>query len=73
MGDNRQNSEDSRYWGSLDENLVLGRAWIIWWSFTEGDFDYLRNSPGAVLKRIGDKILHFFGKTRWNRILMRPR
>jgi len=73
MGDNRMNSEDSRYWGALDERMVLGKAWIIWWSFKEGDYDYLRNSPGDMLKRLGDKVAHFFGKTRWGRIGMRPR
>lgn len=72
MGDNRMNSEDSRYWGALDERMVLGKAWIIWWSFKEGDYDYLRNSPGDMLKRLGDKVGHFFGKTRWGRIGMRP-
>ncbi len=73
MGDNRMNSEDSRYWGALDQRLVLGKAWVIWWSFKEKDDDYLRNSPGEVARRFSDKILHFFGKTRWNRIFMRPR
>lgn len=73
MGDNRLNSEDSRYWGALDENMVLGRAWLIWWSFHEEDFDYLKNRPADLAKRFGDKFLHFFGKTRWDRILMRPR
>ncbi len=72
MGDNRTNSEDSRYWGALDEHMVLGRAWVIWWSFKEGDLDYLQNSPGQVARRFFDKVFHFFGKTRWNRILTRP-
>ncbi len=72
MGDNRMNSEDSRYWGALDERLVLGKAWVIWWSFKEGDYDYLKNTPSDLLKRLWDKVGHFFGKTRWNRILMRP-
>ena len=31
MGDNRDNSADSRYWGQLDEKLVKGRAWAIYW------------------------------------------
>ena len=31
MGDNRDNSADSRYWGRLDEKLVKGRAWMIYW------------------------------------------
>jgi len=73
MGDNRMNSEDSRYWGALDERMVLGRAWIVWWSFREGDLDYLNNRPGQVARRFLDKFLHFFGMTRWDRILMRPK
>jgi signal peptidase I len=31
MGDNRDNSMDSRFWGQLDERLIKGRAWLIYW------------------------------------------
>ena len=72
MGDNRMFSEDSRYWGALDERLVLGKAWIIWWSFVERDNDYLRNRPKDVINKISDKVIHFFSKTRWRRIMRRP-
>jgi len=33
MGDNRDNSNDSRYWGSLDMDLVKGRAMFLYWSW----------------------------------------
>lgn len=35
MGDNRNNSEDSRYWGFVPRNLVIGRAMFVYWSYDE--------------------------------------
>ncbi|MEJ2420611.1 MAG: signal peptidase I [Acidobacteriota bacterium] len=72
MGDNRLNSEDSRFWGALDENLVLGRAWLIWWSFRDHEQGFRPVSPGNELKRLWNKAIHFYSRTRWRRILTRP-
>ena len=35
MGDNRENSQDSRYWGFLDINKVRGKALMIYWSWNQ--------------------------------------
>jgi len=41
MGDNRDNSNDSRYWGTLDMDLVKGRAMFLYWSW-DGDKNWPR-------------------------------
>lgn len=55
MGDNRDNSQDSRYWGFLPAHYVKGRALMIYWSFDE---DEGGRRPGTS----------FLG-TRWSRLL----
>lgn len=55
MGDNRDNSQDSRYWGFLPAHYIKGRALMIYWSFDSGD----GTSAGAGL----------LGGTRWSRLL----
>ena len=48
LGDNRDNSRDSRYWGTVSEDLLIGRAFRIWMNW---DFGY-----GIDWKRIGKRI-----------------
>jgi signal peptidase I len=68
MGDNRDNSQDSRYWGFLPRGYVKGKALVIYWSYESGREDYMDEGLVASLKRFGSVITHFFTKTRWERL-----
>lgn len=67
MGDNRDNSRDSRYWGTVPRDYFLGKALVIYWSFETPRGEYLRTSFSDRIKQFGDVIINFFSKTRWNR------
>jgi signal peptidase I len=68
MGDNRDNSYDSRYWGFVPEENITGRPLIIYWSFEESSGEYLKTSPSDRVAHAGRVALHFFDQTRWNRM-----
>jgi len=68
MGDNRDNSQDSRYWGFLPRDYVKGKALLIYWSYESGREDYIDEGLGASVKRLASVVTHFFTKTRWERL-----
>jgi signal peptidase I len=73
MGDNRDNSQDSRYWGFLPRGHVKGKALLIYWSYESEREDYVDDGLVATLKRIGSVVTHFFTKTRWERLFRQIR
>jgi signal peptidase I len=69
MGDNRDNSQDSRYWGFLRRDYIKGKALVIYWSYDAGQGDYHEETTGEALKGLGSVFVHFFTRTRWDRML----
>lgn len=68
MGDNRDSSLDSRYWGFVPRENIIGKPLIIYWSY-DAPTDQLNNST-ISLDHILDLAQNFFGKTRWRRTFM---
>jgi signal peptidase I len=68
MGDNRDDSEDSRYWGFVPRENIIGRPLVIYWSVRDWD-----HSPSASvigrLYHVAYAVTHIFQITRWNRTL----
>ena len=72
MGDNRDNSEDSRFWGLLPHANLKGKAVVVYWSY-EAAGPELVTEPGldATVRRLSSVFVHFFTRTRWDR-MFRP-
>ncbi|MBN2243534.1 MAG: signal peptidase I [Acidobacteria bacterium] len=69
MGDNRDNSMDSRFWGSVPRDYFLGKALVIYWSFETPRDEYLRTGILDRIKQYANVVKNFFSKTRWKRTL----
>ena len=69
MGDNRENSLDSRYWGFVPRDYVVGKPLLVYWSYDAPTADLTEWNVNHIV----DVALHLFSRTRWDRTFRIPR
>jgi signal peptidase I len=67
MGDNRDNSSDSRYWGFVPRDNIIGKPFLIYWSYRASTEDLTGESVRSLFTHFVDLGEHFFTRTRWDR------
>jgi signal peptidase I len=67
LGDNRDHSLDSRFWGPVPLENIKGRAVLIYWSYEAAENDWQWRGMLHRLKQLAEVIIHFPTKTRWDR------
>ena len=68
MGDNRDDSQDSRFWGFVPRENIIGRPLVIYWSVRDWDHNPSQSLTGR-LYHVAYAVTHIFQITRWNRTL----
>jgi signal peptidase I len=68
MGDNRDHSWDSRYWGFVDRDAIMGRPVIVYWSVVARSDDYDDRGLFGTLQSIARMLIHLPSRTRWDRM-----
>jgi len=67
MGDNRDHSSDSRYWGTVPRSMIKGRAFMVYWSWKRTPPPNPNETVAGHVRELADVVIHFFTGTRWER------
>ncbi len=67
MGDNRDLSYDSRFWGFVPFENVVGEPWVVFWSYDAPTQEWMGGGFSGRLKFYSSILFHFLDRTRWNR------
>jgi signal peptidase I len=67
MGDNRHDSLDSRFWGFVPRENLVGRPLFNYWSFETPETEYDQTGMASRVAWMAHVALHFFTETRWKR------
>ena len=67
LGDNRDNSLDSRFWGPVPLSYIKGRAVLIYWSYEAKRNDWEWRGVVHRVRQLAEVFVNFFTKTRWGR------
>jgi signal peptidase I len=74
LGDNRDDSYDSRYWGFVPQENIVGRPLVIYWSMDQSIPETIGEPlPSDKLSGLRLNVTHLFNSLRWRRMMQIPR